>query len=79
MVTLSGDRRIKVQIWDTGTKFLYISRSVTIPCHNLSVPYSNILSHYRKAQGALVVYDITKEMTFRSVKRWIDGIKEHAS
>lgn len=35
--------------------------------------------HYRKAQGALVVYDITKEPTFKSVKKWIEGIREHAA
>jgi GTPase SAR1 family protein len=29
--------------------------------------------------GALVVYDITKDRTFQNVKKWIEGIKEHAS
>jgi GTPase SAR1 family protein len=28
--------------------------------------------------GALIVYDITKEETFRYVKNWIEDIKEHA-
>ena len=35
-------------------------------------------SHYRKAYGALVVYDITKYESFENVKKWIEGIKEHA-
>lgn len=34
--------------------------------------------HYRKAFGALVVYDITKYESFENVKKWIEGIKEHA-
>jgi Ras-related protein Rab-11A len=37
------------------------------------------LSHYRKAQGALVVYDITKEGSFKNVRKWIEGIREHAA
>ena len=35
-------------------------------------------SHYRKALGALVVYDITKLKTFENVKRWIESIREQA-
>jgi small GTP-binding protein len=26
-----------------------------------------------------VVYDITKEISFRNIKKWIEGIKEHAA
>ena len=37
MVTLSGDRRIKVQIWDTGISILRLSGSGTIQSHHLSV------------------------------------------
>lgn len=77
MVTLSGDRRIKVQIWDTGTTLPHLSRPRTIQSHHISVSHPTI-SHYRKAQGALVVYDMTKEPTFKSVRRWIEGIREHA-
>lgn len=35
--------------------------------------------HYRKALGALVVYDITKYESFENVRKWIEGIREHAS
>lgn len=35
--------------------------------------------HYRKAQGALVVYDITKEASFKNIKRWVEGIREYAA
>jgi GTPase SAR1 family protein len=28
--------------------------------------------------GALIVYDITKEQSFQSVKKWMEEVKEHA-
>ena len=33
-------------------------------------------SHYRKSIGALIVYDITKDHSFVSVKKWIEEVKE---
>ena len=36
------------------------------------------ISHYRKSIGALIVYDITKEQSFMSVKKWIEEVREHA-
>lgn len=32
------------------------------------------MAHYRKAAGALVVYDITNRATFDSVKFWIEQL-----
>ena len=37
-----------------------------------------MLRHYRKSIGALIVYDITKEQSFMSVKKWIEEVREHA-
>jgi small GTP-binding protein len=34
--------------------------------------------HYRRALGALLVYDITKSQTFESLKSWLDNLKTHA-
>jgi GTPase SAR1 family protein len=34
--------------------------------------------HYRKSLGALIVYDITKDPSFQSVKKWMEEVKEHA-
>lgn len=33
-------------------------------------------SYYRDAIGAVVVYDITNEESFRNVKRWIEDARE---
>ena len=34
--------------------------------------------HYRRAVGALLVYDVTKEKTFESVMKWMEELKYHA-
>lgn len=34
-----------------------------------------IKSHFRKAVGALLVFDITKELTFENLLKWIEEIK----
>ena len=34
--------------------------------------------YYRGAVGALLVYDITKHLTYESVERWLKELYEHA-
>lgn len=34
--------------------------------------------YYRGAVGALLVYDITKHLTYDSVERWLKELYEHA-
>lgn len=62
-VTLRDGGMIKTQIWDTAGQEKY--RSITS-------------AHYRKAVGAFLVYDITKEKSFESVQRWLQEIRLHA-
>jgi GTPase SAR1 family protein len=38
-----------------------------------------MFSHLSKAGGALVVYDITKEKTFESIKYWIELLKKEGN
>ncbi|CAF91657.1 unnamed protein product [Tetraodon nigroviridis] len=56
-VELSGFT-IKAQIWDTAGLERY--RAITS-------------AYYRGAVGALLVYDITKHLTYDSVERWLKG------
>ena len=37
-----------------------------------------VYSHYRRAVGALVVYDVTKEDTFINAKRWMEELRASA-
>ena len=48
-------KRIKAQIWDTAGQERY--RAITS-------------AYYRGAVGALLVYDISKHVTFENVERW---------
>ena len=35
-------------------------------------------SYYRGAVGALLVYDIAKQITFENVQRWLKELRDHA-
>ena len=54
---------IKAQIWDTAGQEKYKA----ITSH-----------HYRKAVGALVVYDVTKRSTFADVMKWSSDLRNIA-
>lgn len=59
MITVSS-KQIKFQIWDTAGQEKY---------HSLAPMY------YRGAAAAIVVYDITRASTFRTLKNWVDELK----
>ena len=54
---------IKAQIWDTAGQERY--RAITS-------------AYYRGAVGALLVFDITKDQTFKNIDRWLQELKDHA-
>ena len=54
-------KKIRIQLWDTAGQEKY--RAIT---KNL----------FLKVQGVLAVYDITNENSFKSLKSWINSIKE---
>ncbi len=62
-VPLKTGGTVKAQIWDTAGQERF--KAITS-------------AHYRKSLGALIVYDITKEQSFQSVKKWMEEVKEHA-
>lgn len=37
-----------------------------------------IYSYYRGAVGALLVYDIAKQLTYQNVERWLSELRDHA-
>jgi len=37
-----------------------------------------IFSYYRGAVGALLVYDIAKQLTYQNVERWLSELRDHA-
>ncbi|KAI3680761.1 hypothetical protein L6452_35537 [Arctium lappa] len=56
------DKIIKGQIWDTAGQERY--RAITS-------------AYYRGTVGALIVYDITRKVTFENVERWLRELREH--
>ncbi|CAE7295099.1 YPTC6 [Symbiodinium natans] len=62
-VSLDAGCTVKAQIWDTAGQERY--RAITS-------------AHYRRAVGALLVYDITKPATFKSCQRWMEELRSNA-
>mmetsp|Transcript_28839 Transcript_28839/g.66843 ORF Transcript_28839/g.66843 Transcript_28839/m.66843 type:complete len:207 (+) Transcript_28839:55-675(+) len=62
-VNLEAGGTVKAQIWDTAGQERY--RAITS-------------AHYRRAVGALLVYDITQANTFKSCQRWMDELRASA-
>lgn len=61
--TITVDSKlIKAQIWDTAGQERY--RAITS-------------AYYRGAVGALLVYDITRHVTFENVERWLKELRDH--
>jgi small GTP-binding protein len=62
-ISLRSGVRVRAQLWDTvGQEH-----------------FSNVSSmHYRRAVGALLVYDVTNAETFHHVQKWIHELKAKA-
>ena len=56
-------KTVKAQIWDTAGQERY--RAITS-------------AYYRGAIGALLLYDITASLTFNSLSRWLQELRENA-
>ncbi|XP_039013659.1 ras-related protein RABA1f-like [Hibiscus syriacus] len=56
------DKIVKAQIWDTAGQERY--RAITS-------------AYYRGAVGALLVYDVTRRVTFENVQRWLKELRDH--
>lgn len=62
--TLTIDSKlIKNQIWDTAGQERF--RAITN-------------AYYRGAQGAIIVYDLTKSKTFDNISKWLGELRENA-
>ncbi|SJK86039.1 Rab family, other [Babesia microti strain RI] len=62
-VPLQTGGTVKAQIWDTAGQERY--RSITS-------------AHYRRAVGAVLVYDVTNRQSFTNVQKWLDELRQAA-
>jgi len=60
---IAENKLIKAQIWDTAGQERY--RAITS-------------AYYRGAVGALLIYDISKHLSFENVEKWLKELKDHA-
>ncbi|KAK7904957.1 hypothetical protein WMY93_017564 [Mugilogobius chulae] len=64
MKTLEIDGiKVRVQIWDTAGQERY--KTIT-------------KQYYRRAQGIILVYDITSESSFQHISKWVGDVDEFA-
>ncbi|KAH0673392.1 hypothetical protein KY284_024479 [Solanum tuberosum] len=61
-INING-KEVKAQIWDTAGQERF--RAVTS-------------AYYRGAVGALLVYDISRRLTFDNIGRWLDELQTHS-
>ena len=54
---------MRLQLWDTAGTEKY--RAIT-------------MGHYRNAIGAVVVYDVSNESSFRNLEYWVEAVRENA-
>ena len=59
-----NDKIFKIEMWDTAGQERY--KSITS-------------AYYKGAKGAFVVYDITREKTFKDIDKWITELKENGN
>ncbi|KAK6141107.1 hypothetical protein DH2020_025162 [Rehmannia glutinosa] len=58
------EKVVKAQIWDTAGQERIRYRAITS-------------AYYRGAVGALLVYDVTRHVTFENVERWLKELRDH--
>ena len=63
-ITLKDGKKIKMQIWDTAGQ----ERFRTIG-----------KGYYKGAHGIILIYDVTSQKSFDSIKTWLNEIKSEAS
>merc|ERR1740117_2511659 len=62
-IVLPVGGKVKAQIWDTAGQERY--RAITA-------------AHYRKAVAALLIYDISRDETFRNCTSWLEELRQGA-
>ncbi|AAF78385.1 T10O22.18 [Arabidopsis thaliana] len=89
-----GDKTIKAQIWDTAGQERIVNFFNNL-CVFTYLKYNTVLffifaweekrfraitsSYYRGALGALLIYDITRRITFKNIEKWLSELRGFSS
>ena len=57
-------KRVKIQIWDTAGQERYMSLNKNI---------------FQKVQGIIIMYDLTKRISFENINRWLNLMSQYSS
>ena len=78
------ERNIALQLWDTAgsinpTKIIRKKGDAFLHCYKLYISgqerfRSVTRSYFRRADGVMLLYDVTNERSFLSVRQWIDAV-----
>lgn len=60
-IITGNEKRVKLQIWDTAGQEKF--NSITT-------------AYYRNARGVVLMYDVTREQTFESLRKWFNLVSE---
>ncbi|KAL6569660.1 Ras-related protein raba3 [Orobanche minor] len=69
---------IKAQIWDTAGQESAMGRKGVRKWVKKMVYRAVTSAYYRGALGAMLVYDVTKRLSFDHVARWVEELRAHA-
>jgi Ras-related protein Rab-22 len=89
-VVMAEGKQIKFQIWDTAGQEKYHSLARTFPsflalllCFRGIYVHKSVIDlfvlcvamYYRGAAAAIVVYDITRASSFKTLRNWVDELR----
>ena len=70
---MKNAKKVKAQIWDTCKLF-----KITLDIAGCERYRAITTGHYRRAEGALLVYDIINRESFKNASTWLKELREHA-
>jgi len=76
-----GTKKISLQVWDTGTPLKIAHRPQSLTTYILLAGQDRFRAltgtYFRRAVGALLVYDITNRTSFEHLEEWLNELHQY--